>query len=57
MKWLIVGVAVIIALVALMAIVGALLPRDHRATSTITLHQPPDSVWKVVRDLGGITAW
>jgi len=57
MKWLIVGVAVIIALVALMAIVGALLPRDHRATSTITLHQPPDSVWKVVRDLGGVTTW
>jgi len=57
MKWLIVGVAVIVALVALMAIVGALLPRDHRATSTITLHQPPDSVWTVVRDLGGIPAW
>jgi uncharacterized protein YndB with AHSA1/START domain len=23
----------------------------------VTLHQPPDSVWKVVRDFGGITAW
>lgn len=45
------------ALVALIALIGALVPREHRATSTIVLHQPPDSVWKVVRDLGGIPAW
>lgn len=57
MKWLIIGVAAVIALVALMALVGAFLPRDHRATSTITLRQPPDSVWQAVRDLGGVTAW
>ena len=57
MKWLLIGGGGLIALVALIALVGAFLPRDHRATSTITLHQRPDSVWKAVRDLGGITAW
>jgi uncharacterized protein YndB with AHSA1/START domain len=57
MKWVLIVVAGLVGLIALMALVGAFLPRDHRATSTITLHQPPDSVWKVVRDLGGITAW
>jgi len=40
-----------------MALIGAFVARDHRATSTISLRQSPDSVWKVVRDLGGITAW
>jgi uncharacterized protein YndB with AHSA1/START domain len=57
MKWVLIVVAGLVGLIAVIALVGAFLPRDHRATSTITLHQPPDSVWKVVRDLGGITTW
>ena len=57
MKWLLIGIGGIAALIALMALVGMFIPRDHRATSTVTLRQPPDSVWKAVRDLGGIPAW
>ena len=57
MKWVLLALGGLVSLVALMALVGAFLPRDHRATSTITLHQAPDSVWQAVRDLGGITAW
>ena len=57
MKWVLIVVAGLVGLIALMALVGAFLPRDHRATSTISVRQPPDSVWKTVRDLGGITAW
>jgi uncharacterized protein YndB with AHSA1/START domain len=57
MKWLLIAVVVLIALIAIPALIGAFVPREHRATSSTTLHQPPDSVWPVVRDLGGITAW
>ena len=57
MKWVLIIVAGLVGLIALMAVIGAFLPRDHRATSTITLRQTPDSVWQVVRDLGGGTAW
>jgi uncharacterized protein YndB with AHSA1/START domain len=57
MKWVLIAVGVLVALLALMVLVGAFLPRDHRATSTVTLHQPQDSVWKVVRDLGGVPRW
>jgi uncharacterized protein YndB with AHSA1/START domain len=57
MKWVLIVVGGLVGLIALMALVGAFLPRDHRATSTITLHQPPDSVWQTVRDMGGIPAW
>lgn len=57
MKWVLLALGGLVGLVALIALVGAFVPRDHRATSSVTLHQPPDSVWKVVRDLGGITAW
>ena len=57
MKWVLVVLGAVLGLVALMALIGALVPREHRATSTISLAQSPDSVWKVVRDLGGVTAW
>ncbi|HEV8263912.1 MAG TPA: SRPBCC family protein [Gemmatimonadales bacterium] len=57
MKWVVIVVGGLVGLIALMALIGALLPRDHRATSTIMLRQPADSVWKVVRDLGGAAAW
>lgn len=57
MKWVLIAVGGVVALIAVMALVGSFVPRDHRATSTITLRQPADSVWKVVRDLGAIPAW
>src|SRR2546427_12476999 len=57
MKWLLVVMGVLAALFALMALIGAFVAREHHATSTITLRQPPESVWKVVRDIGGAPAW
>jgi uncharacterized protein YndB with AHSA1/START domain len=57
MKWVLIVLGAVLGLVALMTLIGAFVPREHRATSTITLRQPPDSVWKVVRDLGGVPAW
>lgn len=46
-----------LALVALVFGVGAVLPREHVVTSAITIHQPPESVWAVVRDLGATPRW
>ncbi len=57
MKWVLIVLGGLVGLIALMALIGAFVSRDHRATSTVMLRQPPDSVWKVVRDLGNITAW
>ena len=50
MKWVLIIVAVLAGLVAVAAIAGSLLPRNHVASSRITLPQSPDSVWTVVRD-------
>jgi uncharacterized protein YndB with AHSA1/START domain len=36
---------------------GRTMPREHRASSTITLVAPPDSVWRLVRDIAGQAAW
>lgn len=57
MKWVLIILGAIIAIVGLVAIIGALLPRNHVASSTITLRRPADSVWAVVRDLAGAPSW
>jgi uncharacterized protein YndB with AHSA1/START domain len=57
MKWLLIVMGGLAALFVVMALVGLFVAREHRATSTISLRQPPDSVWKVVRDLGNGPAW
>jgi uncharacterized protein YndB with AHSA1/START domain len=57
MKWVLIVIGGLAALVVLMALIGAFVSRDHRATSTISLRQAPDGVWKVVRDIGGAPAW
>jgi len=57
MKWVLAGVLGIIVLVAAATGIGALLPRDHVASSAITLRQAPDSVWHVVRDFAGQPFW
>jgi uncharacterized protein YndB with AHSA1/START domain len=57
MKWLLVIGGVLLALVIIVFAVGAMLPRDHVAGSSVVLHQPADTVWRVVRDMAGVTAW
>ena len=47
-------IGVLAGLVAVAWIVGSLLPREHRATSSITVPPPPDAVWLVVRDLAAL---
>lgn len=57
MKWVLIVLGGVVALVILVALIGAFLPRGHVASSRIRLRQPPDSVWAVIRDLGGTSAW
>lgn len=57
MKWALIVIASLVGLVVLMALVGALLPRAHVAASAVTLRQPPDTLWRTMRDLGGLTTW
>lgn len=51
------GSVALLAVVVGGYLVGLLLPVDHQAASRITLSQPRDTVWAVVRDLGGHARW
>jgi hypothetical protein len=57
LRWIITVLAALAAIVIAVAVVGALLPAEHVARASITLQQPADSVWAVVRDLGDYPSW
>ena len=54
MQWILMIVGGLVALIILLVLVGFLLPRTHRATSTIQIAKPPAEVWAAVRDLGKV---
>ena len=54
MQWILILLGGLFGLVVVLLIVGLLLPRTHRATSTIDLAKPPAEVWGVIRDLGRV---
>ncbi|MEY2877871.1 MAG: hypothetical protein RLZZ15_251 [Verrucomicrobiota bacterium] len=57
MKWLLLILGALAALVAVMAIIGALLPRDHTATRAAQFRQTPAALFAVVRDFAALPAW
>jgi hypothetical protein len=48
MKWILIAIAGLAALVALAAIIGATLPRNHVASRSLTLRRPPQEIWHVI---------
>jgi len=57
MKWVLIAVGIIVALIVLVTVIGAFLPREHTASRALVLHQRPETVWTTIRNLEGIAAW
>ena len=57
MRWLGIGLAAIVGLVAALYVVGAFLPRDHTARMEIAVQSPPERVWALVSDFAGTARW
>lgn len=47
----------VLTLVGLACSVGALLPRDHVATSSVIVSAPPEAVWNTIRDVAAAPSW
>ena len=50
MKWIVIAVAVLVALIAVAAFVGSRLPRDHVATVRAKYKAAPEAVWALIAE-------
>ena len=57
MKWILIIGGVIVALVLIVVVIGALLPRDHVAAMTARIAASPDTVWKTITDAAAFPSW
>ena len=45
MKWLLIAVLVVVVVIAAVAVIGAMLPRDHVASRSLALRRSAEEVW------------
>lgn len=57
MKWVLIIVGGLVALIALAALIGLFLPKGHVAAHELRLAAPPDSVWSVITDFAKQPEW
>jgi hypothetical protein len=57
MKRVLITVLVLISFLLAVPVVGLFLPRSHVVARTITLHQPPDAIWRVITDFEAAPTW
>jgi uncharacterized protein YndB with AHSA1/START domain len=57
MKWVLLLIGIILALVLVVALIGALLPRDHVATMTARIGAPPSAVWAAITQPEQFPTW
>lgn len=57
MKWFLVALGILAGCAALVAIVGALLPRAHVASRTLRLRRTPAEVWALMTGVAAFPTW
>lgn len=57
MKRALIAVLVMISFLIAVPLVGLFLPRGHVVTRTITLSQPPDTIWQAITDFHATPSW
>ena len=57
MKLLLIIAGSLLALVAIVVIIGALLPKRHEASVTVKFGKTPDEIWAVITDFAAAASW
>jgi len=56
-KWVLIAVAVSVGLIAVVALIGALLPKNHLASRTVRFNQSPETLWEVLTNHPAEPSW
>ena len=57
MKWILIGLGLIVGLILLVVVVGMLLPKAHVASRKARFNQTPQVVFDAISDFQGQTVW
>lgn len=57
MKWLLVTLLVVFGLVAIVLIIGWMLPVAHVASRSASLNTSPEAVWRIITDVDAFPTW
>jgi len=57
MKWAVIIVGGLIGVVAMMAAIGALLPKEHVATQAARFKSRPEALWQAMTDVSKFPQW
>jgi uncharacterized protein YndB with AHSA1/START domain len=57
MKWVLIVVGTVVALIALVALIGALLPKGHTGARSARFKQPPEAIWRAITDVEAFPSW
>jgi len=57
MKWIVVGLVVLGAVIAVIVFIGSRLPQSHRASVEETFTAPPDVIWRTMTDVDAFPSW
>ncbi len=57
LKWTLIILGTVVVLIAVVAIVGAMLPRGHVATRTARYKQKPEAIWLAITRVEELPSW
>jgi uncharacterized protein YndB with AHSA1/START domain len=57
MKWVLFAALGLLVVVAIVVVVGYLLPKGHVATRSATFAAPPDAIWAAITDVDKFPSW
>lgn len=57
MRYVLIAVGVIAALILIVVVVGTLLPKEHHATRSARFHQTPEAIWAAMTNYQEFPSW
>jgi hypothetical protein len=57
MKWVVILILVVLAVIAVVYLIGYSMPVKHKASITLKLKAPPEEVWNILTDYKSYPTW